>query len=99
MGWSTNANHLKYWHHLQLPNNRGQLKNSDISSALYTLRIHYQYTQTQCEDGTRDVRVLELIAVSYKQIEASEVQIQRRSKNGECQQILVVTSKLKGHKA
>ena len=35
---------------------RGQLKNHDISGALYTLRI--QYTQTQCEDGARDVRVL-----------------------------------------
>ena len=39
-------------------NNGSQLKNSDISGALYTLRIQYLYTQTQCEDGARDVRVL-----------------------------------------
>ena len=32
--------------------------NPDIFGALYTLRIEYQYTQTQCEDGARDVRVL-----------------------------------------
>ena len=36
--------------------NGGQLKNPDISGALYTLRIQYSYTQTQCEDGARDVR-------------------------------------------
>ena len=36
----------------------GQLKNPGISGALYTLRIQYSYTQTQCEDGARDVRVL-----------------------------------------
>ena len=35
-----------------------QLKNRDISGALYTLRIQYSYTQTQCEDGARDVMVL-----------------------------------------
>ena len=35
-----------------------QLKNPDISGALYTLRIQYSYTQTQCEDGDRDFRVL-----------------------------------------
>ena len=39
-------------------NNGSQLKNPDISGALYTLRIQYSYTQTQCEDGARDVRVL-----------------------------------------
>ena len=39
-------------------NNRGQLKNRDISGALYTLRIQYLDTQTQCEDGARDIRVL-----------------------------------------
>ena len=38
--------------------NGSQLKNRDISGALYTLRIQYCYTQTQCEDGARDVRVL-----------------------------------------
>ena len=38
--------------------NLGQLKNSDISGALYTLRIQYKYTQSQCEDGAKDVRVL-----------------------------------------
>ena len=29
--------------------------NPDISGALYTLRIQYKYTQTQFEDGARDV--------------------------------------------
>ena len=38
-------------------NNRGEL-NPEISGALYTLRIGYYYSQTQCEDGTRDVGVL-----------------------------------------
>ena len=38
--------------------NGSQLKNPDISSALYTLRIQHLYTQTQCEDGARDVRIL-----------------------------------------
>jgi len=38
--------------------NGSQLKNPDISGALYTLRIQYSYTQTKCEDGARDVRVL-----------------------------------------
>ena len=39
-------------------NNGSQLKNPDISGALYTLRILYSYTQTHCEDGARNVRVL-----------------------------------------
>ena len=38
--------------------NGSQLKNPDISGALYILRIQYSYTQTQCEDGARDVRIL-----------------------------------------
>ena len=38
--------------------NGSQLKNPDISGALSTLRIQYSYTQIQCEDGARDVRVL-----------------------------------------
>ena len=38
--------------------NRSQLKNPDISGTIYTLRIQYSFTQTQCEDGARDVRVL-----------------------------------------
>ena len=38
-------------------NNGGQIKNRDISGALYTLRIQYLCTQTECEDGARDVRV------------------------------------------
>ena len=38
-------------------NNRGQFKNPDIFGALYTLRIKYKYTRTQCEDGARDVMV------------------------------------------
>ena len=37
--------------------NGSQLKNPDISGALYTLGIQYSYTQIQCEDGARDVRV------------------------------------------
>ena len=40
------------------PSNRGHLKNPDTSGALYTLKIQYKYTQTLCEDGARDVRVL-----------------------------------------
>jgi len=38
--------------------NGSELKNPDISGALYTLRIQYPYNQTQCEDGASDVRVL-----------------------------------------
>ena len=38
--------------------NGSLLKNPNISGALYTLRIQYLYTQTQCEGGARDVRVL-----------------------------------------
>ena len=44
---------------LELPlTNGSQLKNPDISGALYTLRIQYSYAGTQCEDGARGVRVL-----------------------------------------
>ena len=43
--------------------NGSQLKNPDIFGALYTLRIQY-YTQTQCEDGARDVRVFLLNLVT-----------------------------------
>ena len=45
-------------------NNGSQLKNPDFSGALSTLRIQYSYTQTQCEDGARDVRVLLLTPVT-----------------------------------
>ena len=45
--------------------NGSQLKNPDISGAPYTLRIQYSYTQTQCEDGARDVRVLQLTPVTF----------------------------------
>ena len=45
--------------------NGSQLKNPDISGVLYTLRIQYSYTQTQCEDGARDVRVLKLTPVIF----------------------------------
>ena len=38
--------------------NGSQLKNPDISGALYTLRIQYSYARTQCKDGARGVRVL-----------------------------------------
>ena len=38
--------------------NGSRLMNPDISWALYTLRIQYSYSRTQCEDGARDVRVL-----------------------------------------
>ena len=31
--------------------------NPGVFDALYTLRIQYQYAQTQCEDVARDVRV------------------------------------------
>ena len=41
-----------------LYDNGSQLKNPDISGALYKLRIQYSYTQTQCGGGARDVRVL-----------------------------------------
>ena len=48
---------------IKLYGNRGQLKNADISDALYTLRIQYQNTQTHLQDGARDVRVFELTPV------------------------------------
>ena len=38
--------------------NGSQLKNPDISGALYTLGIQFKYTQIQFEDDARDVRVL-----------------------------------------
>jgi len=38
--------------------NRGKLKNPYIFGALFTLKIPFKYTQTQCEDGARAVRVL-----------------------------------------
>ena len=44
--------------------NGGQLKNPDISGT-YALRIQHPYTQTQCEDGARDVRVLQLTPVIF----------------------------------
>ena len=48
---------------INLKNYGSQLKNPDISGALYTLRIQYLYTQTHCKDGARDVRVLQLTPV------------------------------------
>ena len=48
----------------KIKTNGSQFKNPDISGALYTLRIQYSYTQTQCEDGARDVRVLLMTPVS-----------------------------------
>ena len=51
-----------FWAHFRIlgrkDSNGVQLKNADISGALYTLRIQYEYTQTQSEDGARDVRFL-----------------------------------------
>ena len=32
-------------------------KNVDISGALFLLRIQFKFTQTQCEEGTRDVNI------------------------------------------
>ena len=43
---------------MSISNNGSQLKDPDISGALCTSRIQYSYTQTQCEDGARDIRVL-----------------------------------------
>ena len=57
--YSTTRIHLKVikrTRYLHIPSNGSQLKNPDISGALYTLRIQCSYTQTQCEDGARDVR-------------------------------------------
>ena len=48
--------------------NGSQLKNPDISGALFTLRNQYSYTQTQCEDAARDVRVLQSTPVSVSRI-------------------------------
>ena len=48
--------------------NGSQLKKPDISGALFTLRIQYSYTQTQCEDGARAVRVLQQTPVTYFKI-------------------------------
>ena len=28
---------------------------TDITGALFTLRIQYEYTQTQCQEGAKDV--------------------------------------------
>ena len=34
----------------------GHIQNIDaISGALFTLRIQYEYTQTQCNEGAKDV--------------------------------------------
>ena len=49
--------------------NGSQFKNPDISGAPYTFRIKYWYTQTQCENGARDVRVLLLTPVSLVRFE------------------------------
>ena len=49
-----------------LENNGSQLKNPDISEALYTLQIQYSYSRTQCEDGDRDFRVLKLTSVNKR---------------------------------
>ena len=46
--------------------NGSQLKNPDISGALYKLKIQYSYTRTQCEDGDRDIRVLKLTSVNIR---------------------------------
>ena len=43
--------------------NESQLMNPDIFGALYTFRIHYKCTQTQFEDGARDVRVHQLTPI------------------------------------
>ena len=59
--YSTTRIHLKRikrTRYLHIPSNGSKLRNPDISGALYTLRIQCSYTQTQCEDGARDVRVL-----------------------------------------
>ena len=32
--------------------------NADISGALFTLRIQYEYTQTQCKEGARYVNIV-----------------------------------------
>ena len=48
--------------------NGSQLKNPDISGALYTLRIQYWYTQAQCEDGAIESQG-SLIDSRYKRIE------------------------------
>ena len=45
--------------------NGSQLKNLDISGALYTLGIQYKYTQTQREDGARDFRLLKFTPVIW----------------------------------
>ena len=38
--------------------NGSQLKNSDISSAIFTLSLSILILNCQCEEGARDVRVL-----------------------------------------
>ena len=48
------------------------MKNPDISGALFTLRIQYYYTQTECEDGARDVRVLLLTPVMSHLYESND---------------------------
>ena len=46
------------YHREYATHNMSQLKNPDTFGAPYTFRIQYWYTQTQCEDGARDFRVL-----------------------------------------
>ena len=66
-------NYLNFQQLFLLKTNERQLKNSDISGTLYTLRIQYSYTQTQCEDGARDASVLRLTPVTSKKYRESYI--------------------------
>ena len=54
--------------------------------AIYTLIIQYKYTQTQCEDGARDVRVLWLTPVSLQRIEKGNKECGNWKKNHSLEQ-------------
>ena len=46
------------------PVNGSQLKNPDISGAIFTSSLSIRILNSQCEDGARDVRVLLLTPVT-----------------------------------
>ena len=47
--------------------NGSQLKNPDISGALFTLSLSILILNSQCVEGARDVKVLKLTSVSCHQ--------------------------------
>ena len=52
-----------------LLNNGGPLTNIDTTGVLLTLRINYEDTQTQCQDGAEDVNVNDDYMEKFKRIQ------------------------------